>query len=410
MTDTADAPTGRCPVEDLATDYDIFDPDYIRDPTAAWAELRDRCPIAHTERYGGSWLPTRYEDVQAMARIVPDLSSKGPTVVNLPEEFVDDEAKGYNAAAPISADPPEQVWTRRALLPHFTPKAIDPLRPYTEQLCNDLIDGFIDEGHCDGAVQYAQQIPPRLIARKLGVDDSMVDTFIEWVRGVLELGFQNPELRVKYRDLIRNFFTAEVEDRKANPKDDLITALVQTEVDGEPIPDPMVIGMCNLQLVAGIDTTWSSIGSALWHFAGHDDDRRRMADADDALWDTAVEELLRFYAPVTMARDAVAEVAIGDVVIQPGDKVLMNFPGANHDPEVFEDADQVILDRQRNRHVAFGTGIHRCAGSNLARMEMEVSLKTWFSRIPEFTLADPGAVTWAGGQVRGPRILPLTIG
>tara|TARA_B100001123_G_scaffold253153_2_gene282499 strand:+ start:5082 stop:5798 length:717 start_codon:yes stop_codon:yes gene_type:complete len=238
----------------------------------------------------------------------------------------------------------------------------------------------------------------------------MVDTFIEWVRGVLELGFQNPELRVKYRDLIRNFFTAEVEDRKANPKDDLITALVQTEVDGEPIPDPMVIGMCNLQLVAGIDTTWSSIGSALWHFAGHNDDRLRMADADDALWDTAVEELLRFYAPVTMARDAVAEVAIGDVVIQPGDKVLMNFSGANHDPEVFEDADQVILDRQRNRHVAFGTGIHRCAGSNLARMEMEVSLKTWFSRIPEFTLADPEAVTWAGGQVRGPRILPLTIG
>ena len=90
-----------------------------------------------------------------------------------------------------------------------------------------------------------------------------------------------------------------------------------------------------------------------------------------------------------------------------GDKVLMNFPGANHDPEVFEDADKVLIDRQRNRHIAFGSGIHRCAGSNLARLEMDVALRTWFERIPEFELADPNGVTWAGGQVRGPRILPM---
>jgi hypothetical protein len=111
-----------------------------------------------------------------------------------------------------------------------------------------------------------------------------------------------------------------------------------------------------------------------------------------------------------MARNAIETVEYGGVTFQPGDKILMNFPGANHDPEVFEDAGTVILDRQRNRHIAFGSGIHRCAGSNLARMEMEVSLKTWFARIPEFTLGDPDAVTWAGGQVRGPRILPILFG
>jgi hypothetical protein len=168
--------------------------------------------------------------------------------------------------------------------------------------------------------------------------------------------------------------------------------------------------MCNLQLVAGIDTTWSSIGSALWHFAGHEDDRRRMADAGDDLWDTAVEELLRFYSPVTMARNAAEDVEYGGVTFRKGDKILMNFPGANHDPDVFENAGEVVLDRQRNRHIAFGAGIHRCAGSNLARMEMQVALRTWLERIPEFTLSDPGAVTWAGGQVRGPRILPVTFG
>jgi cytochrome P450 len=397
----------RCPVTDLATDYDMFDADYLRDPTTAWAELRETCPIAHTERYGGSWLPTRYDDLQAMAKMVPILSSKSPIVIDMPEALTKDDATGYNAASPISADPPEQSWTRRALLPHFTPKGIADDRSYTERLCNELIDGFVDEGGCDAAVDYAQQIPPRVIAKKLGVDDGMVDEFIEWVRGVLELGLQQPELRAKYRDIIRSFFAAEVADRRVNPKDDLITALCQTEHEGEPLPDEVVVGMCNLQLVAGIDTTWSSIGSALWHFAGHEDDRRRMADADDDLWGTAIEELLRFYSPVTMGRNAARDVEYGGVTFRKGDKVLMNFPGANHDPEVFENPDEVILDRQRNRHIAFGAGIHRCAGSNLARMEMEVALRAWFERIPEFTLADPDAVTWSGGQIRGPRILPV---
>ena len=417
MTDTVDASTDsvadaapeRHPVNDLATDYDMFDSDYLRDPFSAWAELRGTCPIAHTERYGGSWLPTKYDDLQAMAKMVPVLSSRSPIVIDAPDALVKENATGYNAAAPISADPPEQNWTRRALLPHFTLKGIAADRAHTERLCDELIDGFIDAGECDAAVDYAQQIPPRIIAKKLGVDDAMVDNFIEWVRGVLELGLQQPELRVKYRELIRNFFAAEVADRRVNPKDDLITALCQTEHEGELLPDEVVIGMCNLQLVAGIDTTWSSIGSALWHFAGHPDDRRRMA-TEPELWDTAVEELLRFYAPVTMARNAKEDVEYGGVTFKKGDKILMNFPGANHDPEHFEDAHEVQLDRQRNRHVAFGIGIHRCAGSNLARMEMEVALKAWFERIPEFTLSDPDAVTWAGGQVRGPRKLPVVFG
>jgi cytochrome P450 len=397
----------RCPVSDVTTDYDMFDADYLRDPFTAWAEMRDRCPIAHTDRYGGSWLPTKYDDLQAMAKMVPELSSKSPIVIDLPEALVKGDSTGYNAAAPITADPPEQNWTRRALLPHFTPKGIAAETEYTKRLCHKLIDGFIENGSCDAAVDYAQQIPPRVIAKKLGVDASMVDDFIEWVRGVLELGLQQPELRAKYRDIIREFFAAEVADRRANPKDDLITALCQTEHEGSFLPDEVIIGMCNLQLVAGIDTTWSSIGSALWHLASHDDDRRRLVDEPD-LWNTAVEELLRFYAPVTMARNAAEDIEYGGVKFKKGDKILMNFPGANHDPDHFEDAHEVHLDRQRNRHVAFGIGIHRCAGSNLARMEMEVALKTWMERIPEFTLSDPDAVTWAGGQVRGPRILPVT--
>jgi cytochrome P450 len=117
--------------------------------------------------------------------------------------------------------------------------------------------------------------------------------------------------------------------------------------------------------------------------------------------------MLRFYAPVMMARKVTAPVEFGDVTFGPGDKVILNFPAANRDPEVFEQADEVVLDRERNRHIAFGLGIHRCAGSNLARMEMDVALRVWFERLPEFELSRPNDVTWAGGQVRGPRTIPV---
>ena len=120
-----------------------------------------------------------------------------------------------------------------------------------------------------------------------------------------------------------------------------------------------------------------------------------------------MEELLRFYAPVTMGCIVTEPVELDGAEMQEGDRVLLNFPGANRDPEAFERADEVVLDRERNRHMAFGLGIHRCAGSNLARMEMQVALRTWFERIGEFELVDPDAVTWAGGQVRGPRSVPV---
>jgi len=401
----------KCPVADWATDYDIFDPDYVRDPAPVWKDLRERCPIAHTTRWGGSWLPTRYEDLQAMVRMVPALSSRSPAVVppspELRAELVA-EIKEYGTEnPPITADPPEQIPYRRLILPFFSPKAVDAHRPFTEALCHDLIDRFIDKGTCDAAADYAQQIPPRVIAHMLGIDPGRGDEFTEWTRGALELGQLQPELRIKYRRVIREFFSELVAERRVNPTDGMVSKLIASEIEGEPLSDHTVIGMCNLLLVAGIDTTWSSIGSALWHFSGHADDRRRLA-ADPELFPTAIEEMLRYYAPVTMARKVTEPITMGEANFIPGDKVLLNFPGANHDPEMFDRADEVVIDRQRNRHIAFGVGIHRCAGSNLARMEMDLALRIWFERIPEFELSDPEAVTWVGGQVRGPRSIPVT--
>lgn len=394
------------PVEDWATDYDIFDHDYIVDPVPIWAGLRQRCPVAHTERWNGSWLPTNYSDIRAFAKMVPQLSSREPLVTRAPENAAGDNPQ-LNAP-PISADPPLSEWTRRLLLPAFAPKAVEAYRPYTEALCHELIDSFIERGTCDAAQEYAQQIPPRVIAHLLGIDPGRADEFTEWVRGVLEIGLTNPAVRVKYRDIIREFLIGEVQDRMENPTDDLLSRLLAAEIDEAEITPQIVVGMANLLLVAGIDTTWSSIGSALWHFGSHSGDRRRLS-AEHDLFPTAIEEMLRYYSPVTMARVATEEIEFNGVTFQPGDKVLMPFPAANHDPEAFENADKILIDRQRNRHIAFGSGIHRCAGSNLARLEMDVALRVWFERIPDFELADPGAVTWAGGQVRGPRSLPMRL-
>ena len=198
----------------------------------------------------------------------------------------------------------------------------------------------------------------------------------------------------------------QLEDRRQHPGDDLLSELLTPRWTGKPVDDGIVLGMAALVLIAGVDTTWSAIGSSLWHLAAHPDDRKRLV-AEPELMATAVEEFLRAYAPVTMARVVTEDIEYHGCPMKAGDKVLMNFPAANRDPEAFEQPDEVQLDRAHNRHVAFGSGIHRCAGSNLARMELQVALEEWLARIPEFSLAEGEEITWAGGQVRGPRILPV---
>jgi len=163
-----------------------------------------------------------------------------------------------------------------------------------------------------------------------------------------------------------------------------------------------------LLLLAGIDTTASAIGASLWHLANTPGDTERLR-AEPGLLPLAVEELLRAYAPVTMARLVTSDVKFQGADMKAEDWVLLSFPAANRDPAQFDQADQVVIDRQINRHAAFGIGIHRCLGSHLGRMELRVALEVWLERIGDFSLADPSAVTWSSGQIRGPRTLPIRI-
>ncbi len=408
---TSGAPV-TAPVLDWATDYDIFDPGYIADPYGIWDELRSACPMAHTDRWGGSWLPTRYADVYAIAHDIETFpSGNGISVVPI----VDASSDGATVAPavltagvpPISADPPLHTWTRRLILPTMSPARVAEYEVFTRELCRRLVDDVIARGEGDAASEYAQQIPVRVIGHILGVPEDMSATFTEWVRDVLEFA-HDPERRRRGVVGIVTYLQGAVAERQAEPKYDFITELLNSEHDGEPINEGVVMGMCALLLIAGIDTTWSSIGSTMWHLATHPDDRRRLI-AEPELMPTAIEEFLRAYAPVTMSRRLVEDKDYNGCPMKAGERVLMNFPAANRDPEVFPDADKVILDRQQNRHLAFGAGIHRCAGSNLARMELRVAVEEWLSRIPEFEVVDAGKVTWAGGQVRGPRLLPVKV-
>jgi cytochrome P450 len=387
---------------DWARDYDIFDPSYIADPAPVWDELRPRCPIAHTTRHGGSWLPTTYADVTAVARDVEHFSSRHVGVV---PGTTEDDALLPVGLPPIAAESPVHTWTRRLLLPWFSPRRVAEYERYTRALCEQLVDGFAAHGHADAAADYAQQIPVRVIGLMLGVPESMADTFTGWVRSILEFATDIPR-RNAARDELVTYFLGEMDHRRTEPGDDLISTLLHTEVDGAPVPDGHVLGTVALTLIAGVDTTWSAIGSALWHLATHDDDRRRLVREPELL-PTAIEELLRAYSPVTMARIVASDVEFAGCPMHEGDRVLLSFAAANRDPAAFPDADRVVIDRAANRHVAFGAGIHRCAGSNLARMELRVALEQWLARIPEFHLAPDATVTWAGGQVRGPRRLPV---
>jgi len=395
--------TDPLPVVRWDTDFDVLSPTYVADPFRIWDQLRKTCPVAHTDRRGSTWLPTRYQDVVDLAHDVDHFSSTEIAVIPFAGEPPDEPVLEYGLP-PISADPPLHTWTRRLLLPWFSHRRVEGYEPLTRSLCAELLDGFIDQGRADAARDYAQQIPVRVIAAILGVPSSLSDTFTGWVRDVLEFA-DDPERRIRGVEGLIGFFVEEVARRKTEPGDDLLSDLLHSEFDGEPVEESVVLGVAALVLIAGVDTTWSAIGSSLWHLATHPEDRERLRSEPDAMA-LAIEELLRAYSPVTMARVVTEDIDFEGCPMKAGDKVLMNFPAANRDPEAFEDADRVLLDRELNRHVAFGSGIHRCAGSNLARMELRVALEEWLARIPEFRLAG-GEVTWAGGQVRGPRQLPV---
>jgi len=394
------------PVSDWATDFSHLEPEWAADPYPIQDDLRRRCPIAHTGRFGGGWLPTRYDDVASIAYDTERFSSRSIVMSNFrpPREIAP-----AGGVPPISSDPPFHHDARKLLLPAFTKTEVSKQAPATRALCHALIDAFDGRDVVDAARDYAQHIPMRVIASMLGFPADDGPRFREFVENTLEGINLPPDERIARMAALFDYLLEQIHHHIANPRDDLTTFLINAEMNGQKLDPSHVAGSMALLLIAGIDTTWSAIGSSLWHLAKTPADRERLL-AEPGLLPTATEEFLRAYAPVTMARLVKEDMRWHGVDMKADDWILLSFPAANRDPEQFDQAGEVVIDRQVNRHAAFGLGVHRCVGSHLARMELRVALEVWLERIPRFTLDDPSAVTWSAGQIRGPRALPLRIG
>ncbi|MBI5263703.1 MAG: cytochrome P450 [Bradyrhizobium sp.] len=392
------------PVTDWVNDFDHTDPRWTENPYPIWDQMRAVTPVAHTNRFQGCYMPTTYEAVRQISHDTEHFSSRRVIVRDERPEVA------RNAAPPITSDPPEHKPAKQLLLPPFTPDAVKKLEPRVRAICSELIDGFLADGKCDAAQAYTKYIPVRTMAYLLGIPESDSDLFVKWIHQILELSIKNESMLVQAVQEMTAYFTPYVEARRNSPGDDLISYLLKArDKNGQPLEDSHVMGTVRLALIAGIDTTWSAIGASMWHLARTPSDRKRLL-AEPELMPTAVEEFLRAYAPVTMAREVMKETTVQGCPMKPGNTVLLSFPSANRDPKAFPDADKVLIDRKQNPHSAFGLGVHRCVGSNLARMEITVALEEWLKRIPEFRLDPADKVTWSQGTVRGPRRMQILFG
>lgn len=384
-----------------ADGYDIFSPEFRADPYSEWSTIRTQaCPVARSEAWGGSWMPVRYDDIHDLGRDAVRLTARASEVSG-PLEHA-----GGLFLPPLTSDPPDHKPHRDLLMPFFVPSRMAALEPFVRRRARELAEGLAASGGGDAVAGFAQELTLGVLAEMMGVSPG--DEITGMVLRLIRIGGTNQGVRARAAVEILHYLEALFREREGRPGDDVISYLGSALMDGAPLPERHKLGAAFLMLIAGADTTWSSIGASLWHLGTHPADRRRLV-AERSLVESAAEEFLRAYAPVTMGRLVTRNIELHGRCIPAADRLLLAFGAANRDPEVFPDPDVVKIDRARNRHIAFGSGPHRCLGAPLARMELRVALDEWLEAVPEFSLADPDGVEWSGGQVRGPVRLDVQI-
>lgn len=388
--------------KDFVHHFDHHDPELMVDPYPVYRELRERCPVAWSDRHGGFWVISRYAEVYKVAHDPQTFSSREVGIPGLSSD-----QGGVGRLVPLEWDPPDHTRVRKLQLPSWSPQSVAKLEGMVRAVTGELIDAFIERGACDYATEFARQQPTYVISRLLGIPSEDAPRFNEWVHHTIDAAGYDPAGAAEAGQQIYRYFSDILQARREQPGDDLISLYARTKMDGDYLTTDELLGICFQHLVAGIDTTFSTVASAAWWLAGHPDQRRRLID-DPALVPTAVEEFLRYLAPVSVARVVTRDTDLGGERLQEGQKVLILFPSANRDETEFPDADQVIFERSPNRHLAFGSGIHRCLGSNLARLEVRCALEETLRRFPDYRIADDATITWSAGQSRGIRTLPIT--
>ncbi|WP_158085892.1 cytochrome P450 [Mycobacterium arosiense] len=307
---------------------------------------------------------------------------------------------------PLTTNPPEHGPIKGVLTTAFTVPKVAQLEPMVSAIIDAALDAVADKSSFDASHEFARVVPMFTIARLLGLPAEDDAKFTDWVYRMVELAGED-ESFVAGMELLE-YFNDKLTERQKRPGTDLITYLTQAEADGRMLDDAEIILASMALLLAGIDTTWSTLSAAILHLAKHPDHQQALRDHPEQIL-TACEEFLRYYAPVTVARQATTDQQLAGCPVQAGQMVLMPFGSANRDETRFENADQLVLDRTPNRHLAFGVGIHRCLGANLARLELRLALNAFLQRVPSFSLDVSKPVRWSQGQIRGPRTVPIIV-
>lgn len=375
MSSQVDARLG-CPVA-----FDHHSHAFAADPWTPLRELRETCPVAFTENYGGFWILTSYADIKAVAS--DDVRFSSANGLTIP-----DKKNRGQRSIPIEMDPPDFLAFRRILHPMLSPAAVDRMTPVIERFVHGAIDNFIEAGSCDFVHDLAEPVPAMSTLYKLGLPVERWKEISVPLHQVVFLRQENPARAGAMAQLgaIADLLYETIASRRESPRDDMISYLVGCKVDGRPVTDEEVKEMAYLTIQGGFDTTGSAIANALIHLDADRDARQRLID-DPTLIGSAVEEFLRFEAPqMALARTAMVDVVIGGKDIKAGDKLLLVWASGNRDAEAFDNPDELHLDRFPNRHMTFGLGAHRCLGSNLARRQIELTLNAVLQRLPDYAI------------------------
>jgi cytochrome P450 len=393
------------PDGDAACPFDHHDPAFVADPYSVVDRIREEQPVLHSERYGGFWLLTRYQDVRDAALDYESFTSSVVGVTIIPPS----QPRNY-PQIPIEFDPPEHTRYRSLVSALFSKGRVEALRPELEQLAVALVDPIARRGHGDLVTEFAIPMSVGALARFMNLPDEDQLKWVGWVRRMFESALTDPDDQRRAVQEIEAYLDALIAERRAEPRDDFLGMLLEAEVDGVRLTDTEVRGFGILMLIAGHETTSGAMSMSLLHLAGQPEQRRRLF-GDPTLLPSAVNELLRFLSPVQVfGRNAAHDLELHGAHIPAGDVVALGYGAANHDPREFPDPGRCILDRRPNRHVAFGHAHHLCLGANLARLELSIMIETFAALLPEFELDAARPHSWkARGDVRGLRTLPAVV-
>lgn len=391
----------------------LFDPELVRCPQPAYAEIRSRCPVGRGQMPG--WVVSRYDDVAWALRHPELFSSEIGEMMKLGNE---------RPMIPQQIDPPAQTRYRRLLDPLFSRKRMAELVPAIRKHANQLIDAFADRGECEFDEAFAIPLPCTAFLALFGLPASEIGSFLEMKDGIIRpakylpppkddkpesfMAFMDEQAayRKQTADRMFAYFEDEIARSQDRERNDLLGALLAAEIDGQRLSREEILDICFLLLIAGLDTVTATLGCSIAYLASNPDQRRRLFEKPELI-PGAVEELMRWETPVTaVPRLVVQDTEIGGVKVRKGEMVTFLIGAANTDDTHFRDAQTVDFERERNIHMAFGAGPHRCLGSHLARMELQVAMEEWHRRIPNYRIKAGEQPTYSPG-IREVMYLPL---